>query len=123
VRRNFPALIFSLFFALLFIGPALLPSPFPPYPRMTTGDALDLLTPIVLIPLYWVLLSEGGRRTPSPRTTIAFMALAALWVLGQGMHLAANSIGHQLADMTDSDAYASPSSTMRPSATTSGIWG
>jgi hypothetical protein len=32
------------------------------------------------------------------------MVLAALWVEGQGMHLAANSIGHLLEEMTGSNA-------------------
>jgi hypothetical protein len=32
------------------------------------------------------------------------MVLAALWVEGQGMHLAANSIGHLLSDFTGTDA-------------------
>jgi hypothetical protein len=33
------------------------------------------------------------------------MLLAALWVQGQSIHLAANSIGHLLKEMTGSDAY------------------
>ncbi len=99
-------LVFSLAFAVLFIGPALLPSPFPFYPLMKTGDVLDLLTPIVLIPLYWGLLSKAALPAPRPRTTIAFLVLSALWTLGQGMHLAANSIGHQLESLQDSEAYA-----------------
>jgi hypothetical protein len=36
---------------------------------------------------------------------MVFMVLAALWVQGQGMHLAANSIGHLLKETTGTAAY------------------
>lgn len=47
--------LFSLAFAAGFIGAALLGFPLAFYPLMKAGDALDLLTPLVLIPLYWSL--------------------------------------------------------------------
>jgi uncharacterized membrane protein len=42
---------------------------------------------------------------PAPRAVIAFLVLSALWVEGQGMHLAANSIGHLLKDLKSTEAY------------------
>ncbi len=69
------------------------------------GDALDLLTPLVLIPLYGHLWRNAGEKPASARETTAFLGLAALWVLGHGMHLAANSIGHLL-ESGSGEAYA-----------------
>jgi hypothetical protein len=87
-------LAFALLFAAFIVTPAFLGMPFPPYPLLSCGDVLDLVTPLVLIPLYWALFRVGGDPPPGRGETIAFLALAALWVEGQGMHLAANAIGH-----------------------------
>jgi len=96
--------VFSVAFAVFFVGPPVLGGQFGPYPLMKLGDVFDLLTPLVLIPLYWLLFQVGQEKRPSLREGVAFMVLAALWVEGQGMHLAANSIGHLLEEMADSDA-------------------
>ena len=98
-------LAFALAFAVFFMGPAFLGSEFGPYPLMKWGDAFDLLTPLVLIPLYWFVLSPHQGRPPRVSVTLAFMILAGLWVEGQGMHLAANSIGHQLEGQAGSAVY------------------
>jgi hypothetical protein len=87
-------LIFSVVFATVLISPAFLNRQFGPYPLMKTGDVTDLLTPLILIPVYWLLFVSAGDAGPSRNTQIVFLVLAALWVEGQGMHLAANSIGH-----------------------------
>jgi hypothetical protein len=63
---------------------------------MKIADVLDLFTPIVLIPLYYLLLYSGSNQLPNLRSVIIFLVFAALWVEGQGMHLSANSIGHWL---------------------------
>lgn len=99
------ALSFSILFAILIIAPALLSSQFGPYPLMKNGDILDLVTPLILIPLYWLLFQLKPGQLPRQGQMLLFMALAAAWAAGQGMHLSANSIGHLLVDMTDSDAY------------------
>jgi hypothetical protein len=104
-RLNRLILVFSIAFALFFVGPPLLGGQFGPYPLMKLGDVFDLLTPLILIPLYWLLYQVGQDKRPSLREGLAFMVLAALWVEGQGMHLAANSIGHLLEEMTGSDAF------------------
>lgn len=87
---------FTLAFALFIIGPALLGSQFPPYNLMKIGDIFDLLTPIVLIPMYWGLFTLAGSSQPGKKEIFIFLVIAAAWVQGQGMHLAANSIGHLL---------------------------
>jgi hypothetical protein len=101
--KNMPAfaLIFALAFMIFFIAPAFLSFAFPAYPLMRTGDAFDLLTPLVLLPLYWGLLQRVSNFQPHRRQILGFVFLAALWELGQGMHLSANSIGHQLAGDRD----------------------
>jgi hypothetical protein len=97
-RISILLLVFALAFAVFFMGPAFLGSAFDLYPLMKWGDALDLLTPLALLPLYWLILaSQQGRELRRP-ITLAFLLLAGLWVEGQGMHLAGNSIGHLLED-------------------------
>jgi len=52
---------------------------------------MDLLTPLVVLPLaWWILDGTGGLRG---RALVAFIVIAALWAQAQGIHLAANAIG------------------------------
>jgi hypothetical protein len=85
-------LVFAFFSAVFFLLLIFFRIPLPFYPLMSYQDALDLLTPVVLIPLYWLMFRYTGGEKSSLGQEIAFMILAALWVEGQGMHLAANSI-------------------------------
>ncbi len=87
-------LIFAILFAVFIIAPAFNSDRFAPYALMKNGDVLDLLTPLVLIPLYWLLFQIHPSRSPSQKEMLIFLIFAALWVQGQGMHLVANSIGH-----------------------------
>ena len=87
-------LLFAVAFAVFIITPAFLSQPFAPYPLLKVGDLFDLLTPLVLIPLYWRLFALAADHPPHPRVMVTFLVLAALWVEGQGLHLAANAIGH-----------------------------
>lgn len=96
--------LFSLAFAAGFIGAALLGFPSAFYPLMKAGDALDLLTPLVLIPLYWSLFVGAAVDKSTVPESAWFVLLAALWLLGHGMHLAANSIGPQLSELQASPA-------------------
>src|SRR5574341_2595098 len=98
-------LVFAIAYAVLIISPAFLSQQFGPYPLMKTGDVTDLFTPLILIPLFWLLMVAGSDQPPARREALIFMALAGLWVLGQGMHLVANSIGHLLEDAAESDAW------------------
>lgn len=98
-------LLFSILFAFFLTAPALLSRQFGPYSLMKNGDVLDLLTPLILIPIYWLLFELSPETRPDRREIIVFLALAALWAMGHGMHLAANSIGHLLEGMEDSDVY------------------
>jgi hypothetical protein len=100
------ALLFGLLFTVLISGPALLSGrDFGPYPFLTWGDILDLFTPLLLLPLYWLLFQLSPDQRPGRGKTILFMVLAAAWAMGQGMHLGANAIGHLLDADTGGDAY------------------
>jgi hypothetical protein len=94
-------LIFSVAFTVFFITPAFLNAQFGAYPLMKVADVFDLLTPLVLLPLYWLLFTECCQRAPSRSEKLIFVALSGLWAMGQGMHLAANSIGHLLSEGND----------------------
>jgi hypothetical protein len=89
-------LAFAFAFAFFILAPAFLGKPFPAYDLMHWADVLDILTPLVVIPLYWLLFAGSGLPRRHLRPTLAFVVLAALWTLGQGMHLSANSINNLL---------------------------
>jgi hypothetical protein len=88
--------IFSMALAIFVLGPPFLGYQFTPYPLMHVADVFDLFTPLVLIPLYWLLFQRSGNIPASNRENLIFMVFAGFWVLGQGMHLSANSIDNLL---------------------------
>ncbi|MGD1918999.1 MAG: hypothetical protein ACFCAD_08950 [Pleurocapsa sp.] len=90
-------LIFAILFAVFIIAPAFNSDRFILYPLMKSGDAIDHLTPLVLIPLYWLLFQIHPHYPPSQKQILLFLIFAVLWIQGQGMHLVANSIGHLIA--------------------------
>ncbi len=106
-------LLFAVLSVVFFILLVLLRIPFPPYPLMSFQDVFDLLTPLVLIPIYWLLFKRTASKAPELNEEIVFMVLAALWVAGQGIHLGANSISNLIEalarnnqlDVTASDIY------------------
>lgn len=104
-RLSLFILVFAIAFLVFFFGPPLLSQQFGAYPLMKTGDVFDLLTPLVLIPLYWLIFRIDENKKPSLKEILAFVVLAAFWVEGQGMHLAANSIGHLLEQVKGTDVY------------------
>jgi len=112
-RLSLLTLIFAVLFAVFFLLLIFFRIPFPLYPLMSYQDALDLLTPLVLIPIYWLLFESSTRGESSRVEEIVFIVLAAVWVLGHGMHLAANSIDNlienlaksQQLDITGTDVY------------------
>jgi hypothetical protein len=103
-RLSGTTLVFAVTFAIFALTPAFLNSQFAPYPLTKVGDWFDLLTPLVMLPLYWLLLQGGWQATAAPRFTLLFLLLAAVWAQAQGMHLAANAIGHLLSE-GDGDVY------------------
>jgi hypothetical protein len=76
--------------AFLLIPPVLHATVGPPG-GFTMQEAVDLFTPIVVLPLaWWVLECLGGL---SRREQLAFLMIAIVWVEGQAIHLATNAIG------------------------------
>lgn len=69
---------------------------------MSYQDAIDLLTPLVLIPLYWLLFRYSSIEATRLNEEIAFILLAVFWVAGQGMHLSANSISNLIENLAKS---------------------
>ena len=89
-----PALIWSIALLFFLLAPGLLSASAAIYPLARWGDVLDLFTPLVVLPLTWWLLASVDRRPVSAAETVVFVALAALWVEGHSLHLAANALGH-----------------------------
>lgn len=102
-RLNYLLFTFTVLFAFFTIAPVFLDGEFVFYPLIKDGDILDLFTPIILIPLYWLLFKIRLQSKPTPKETLVFLIFVAMWVQGQGMHLAANSIGHLINDLADTN--------------------
>lgn len=93
-RLSSLTLIFAFLSLVFFLLLVFLRIPFISYPLMSWQDALDVLTPLVLIPLYWLMYRGTTHGRENPLSEIVFMVMAAFWVMGQGMHLSANSINN-----------------------------
>ena len=112
-RLSLLILIFAMLSLLFFILLVFLIKPFPLFPLMSYQDAFDILTPLVLIPLYWLIFHYAGREAPRLNEAIPFLILTVFWVEGQGIHLSANSISNlmveslrsDLVDVTGSDIF------------------
>ncbi len=89
-------LVFAILLLMFTIGVTFLSGQFGPYPLMKLQDVADLFTPLILIPIYWLLFEIAPDKAPRRAETIIFLVLAALWVEGQGMHLASNSVDNLL---------------------------
>lgn len=106
-------LVFAILSVVFFLLLIFLRIPFPLYPLMSWQDAIDILTPLVLIPVYWLMFKFGSDKGAKLAEEIAFMVLASLWIAGQGMHLSANSVNNlsealaknQVVDILGTDIY------------------
>jgi len=93
-RISLLTLIFAFLSLVFFILLVFLRFDFPPYPLMSYQDAIDVLTPLVLIPICWLLFRFAASDRPDLGGEIVFTVLAGFWVMGHGMHLAANSVNN-----------------------------
>jgi hypothetical protein len=92
-EKRLPAALLAYAVALagfLLVPPFLKASVLPPE-GFTLQETADLLTPLVATPLAWVVFDLAGGL--GRRGLVAFLLVSALWVEGQGIHLAANAIG------------------------------
>src|SRR3989304_6123872 len=103
-RLSWTILLFSVAFALLLLSPTFLNKQFGPFPLMKVGDVTDILTPLILIPLYWLLYRMNDKKIPGLAENVAFLILAAAWVEGHAMHLSANSIGKLMKNLNGGSA-------------------
>ena len=112
-RLSLLTLIFAVLSLTFFLLLIFLRTPFSLYVLMSNQDAIDVLTSMVLIPIYWLMFKMVTRNKTGLVNEIIFMLVAALWVTGQGMHLSANSINNlignlaknQVIDVTTTDIY------------------
>src|SRR3972149_5489606 len=96
MRRCWPLLsAFSVAYAFLIIAPSVLHQEFPLRTGMEWGDVLDIATPYVVLGLVWLIIQRSVP-TVDARLVPVFLLLALVWAQGQGMHLAANPIGHEV---------------------------
>ena len=100
-------LAFAVLFFVFFIGLIFFRMPFSPYPLVSVQDILDILTPLVLLSIYWLLYRISSKTPFNPFELIIFIVFAAFWAMGQGMHLSANSINNLLSQkgMETGDIY------------------
>jgi hypothetical protein len=96
-------LAYALALAVLLLIPPTLHGDVGPWPGFTWQEAVDLLTPLVVIPLAWSVLDRTGA-LHGP-VVVVFVAIAALWADAHGIHLAANAIGDTLEPGTPRDAF------------------
>jgi len=93
-RLSLLTLIFSFLSLVFFLLLVFLRISFVSYPLMSWQDALDVLTPLVLIPIYWLMYRNVSHGRNSLTSEIVFMVMSAFWAMGQGMHLSANSVNN-----------------------------
>jgi len=84
-------LAFALALAFFMLVPPLLTASVGPMAGFTLQEAIDLLTPLIVIPLAWYVFNLSGGLGPAG--LVAFLVTAAAWIEGQAIHLAANAIG------------------------------
>lgn len=84
-------LAYAVALALLLLVPPYLKMSVGPPVMFTLQEAVDLFTPVVVIPLAWLAFHHAGGL--GQRGVLAFLVVAAVWIEGQGIHLAANAVG------------------------------
>jgi hypothetical protein len=97
-RRHWPLIAaFSIAYTFFLTAPAVFHQEFPLRTGIEWGDVLDIPTPLVVFGFVWLLVH---RTVGAVDAAVAFplLIIALVWTQGQGMHLASNSIGHQVAD-------------------------
>lgn len=95
------AILSLIFLTLLYY----IKDPFPYYPLISNQDVFDLLTPLLLIPVYGILFWLASAEKPRLAEWLVFLALVAFWVEGQAIHLAANSISNLMESFAKSGLF------------------
>ena len=69
-RLQIYTLIFSIAFLAFFFAPPFISKQLGFYPLMKIGDLIDMFTPLVLIPLYWLLFRISEENKPTLKETL-----------------------------------------------------
>ena len=104
-NRHLPRALlgYSVAIAVFLLIPPTIKSSVGPPAAFTGQELFDFFTPIVVLPLAWLVLSAAS---PVDRSAaVAFAAIAGLWAGAQGIHLAANAIGDAFAAGPARDAF------------------
>jgi hypothetical protein len=104
-RERLPWLLLAYAIALavfLLVPPTIKATVGPPV-AFTGQELFDLFTPVVVLPLAWLVVAATG--ASNRRWTVAFVAIAGLWAGAQGIHLAANAIGDAFPAGAARDAF------------------
>ncbi len=79
-RLSILILVFAVVFTIFLIGPPLLSKfTFAPYPLMKVADVFDIITPLVLLPLYWLMFRMGQPKPVNLTGMVVFFVLAAFF--------------------------------------------
>lgn len=105
VKSSILIFIFALSFTILLIVPTFLTKQSSIFLLLRVGEVLDLITPLILIPIYWILFQIKASSYPTKKEMIIFLIFTAFWAQGQGMRLSANAIGHLLESAKTTDVY------------------
>jgi hypothetical protein len=96
-------LAYALALAVFLLIPPTIKATVGPPEAFTGQELVDLFTPVVVLPIAWLVLTSSGTVTRS--AAAIFVAIAGLWAGGQGIHLAANAIGDAFTAGPARDAF------------------
>ncbi len=96
-------LAFAIAAAIFLLLPSQLTADVGTVHGFTWQEAFDLLTPVaVIVPLWLVFLRV---RPLATRSSLALLAIAAVWIAAQGLHLGTNAIGDLFDPGAPRDAF------------------
>ena len=90
-RMQAALLAYAVAVAVFLLVPPYLKASIGPPVAFTLQELADLLTPVFVLPLAWRVFEAGAGLRGRPM--VAFLVIGAVWIEGQGIHLAANAIG------------------------------
>lgn len=99
-------LLFAVVYVLLILCPDLFNRELTFFRLLKNEDALTILSPLALIPLYWLMHEVRPGLSLASRETVLFLIVASAWACGHGMHWSANAIGRWLpSSQPENEAY------------------
>lgn len=96
---------YGLLFTLFVIFPGFFTAPFFLNPLMEVADVIDLISSYFVLGAGWLVFRLDDRKPPTFGETSCLIVVLILWLDGHGIHLATNSVGHLLKDLTKTPAY------------------